>query len=170
MKSDKIMGGVSVMGFIAPNSIYDTYPVIDPIYGIDGLRNVDTIDDMLTISFERRRAGMVVGIEGGKRFFKLKDTTWTGELSDWDELLIFLVSDKPSEIKFIDKEKPYGLINGINNIFELNNLPILGSEHVFLNGILQDNGYEADYVLDKKKIIFNQPPLENMKVICSYRI
>jgi hypothetical protein len=169
MKSNKIMGGVSVMGFIAPNSIYDTYPVIDPIYGIDGLRNVDTIDDMLAITFERRRAGMVVGIEGGKRFFKLKDIEWSGELSDWDELLIFLVGDKPNEIKFVDKEKPNGLIDGVNKIFELDNTPIPGSEHIFLNGILQDSGVEFDYILDEKNIIFNEAPLENMRIICSYR-
>ena len=163
------MGGVSVMGFIAPNSVYDTYPVIDPIYGIDGLRNVDTIDDMLAISFERRRAGMVVGIEGGKRFFKLKDIDWSGKLSDWDELLIFLVGDKPNEIKFVDKEKPNGLIDGVNKIFELDNTPIPGSEHIFLNGILQDSGVEFDYILDEKNIIFNEAPLENMRIICSYR-
>lgn len=169
MENNKIMGGISVMGFIAPNSIYDTYPVIDPIYGIDGLRNVDTIDDMLSISFERRRAGMVVGIEGGKRFFKLKNIEWSGELSDWDELLIFLVGDKPNELNFIDKEKPYGLIDGVNNIFELSNSPIPGSEHVFLNGILQDAGVEFDYILDDKNIIFNEIPLENMRIICSYR-
>jgi hypothetical protein len=169
MASNKIMGGVSVMGFIAPNSVYDTYPVIDPIYGIDGLRNVDTIDDMLAISFERRRAGMVVGIEGGKRFFKLKDIDWSGKLSDWDELLIFLVGDKPNEIKFVDKEKPNGLIDGVNKIFELDNTPIPGSEHIFLNGILQDSGVEFDYILDEKNIIFNEAPLENMRIICSYR-
>jgi len=169
MDNNKIMGGVSVMGFITPNSIYDTYPVIDPIYGIDGLRNVDTIDDMLAISFERMRAGMVVGIDGGKRFFKLKNIEWSGELSDWDELLIFLVGDKPNELNFIDKEKPYGLIDGINNIFELSNSPIPDSEHVFLNGILQESGYDFDYVLNEKNIIFNQPPLENMRIICSYR-
>jgi hypothetical protein len=169
MMSFSLSWGVEVFGFISPSEPTDTYPVIDPIYGIDGLRNVDTIDDMLTISFERRRAGMVVGIEGGKRFFKLKDIEWSGELSDWDELLIFLVGDKPNELNFIDKEKPYGLINGINKIFELNKLPIPGSEHVFLNGMLQESGYEFDYVLDEKNIIFNQPPLENMRIICSYR-
>ena len=81
MENNKIIGGISVMGFIAPNSIYDTYPVIDPIYGIDGLRNVDTIDDMLNISFERRRPGMLVGVDGGTRFFKLKDIEWTGYIS-----------------------------------------------------------------------------------------
>ena len=73
MLDEKIIGGINVMGFISPNSIYDTYPVIDPLYGIDGLRNVNTIDELITIPDERRRAGMLVGIDGGDRFFKLKD-------------------------------------------------------------------------------------------------
>lgn len=160
------MGGVSVMGFIAPNSIYDTYPVIDPIYGIDGLRNVDTIDDMLTISFERRRAGMFVGVNGGERFFKLKDIEWDGSLSDWDEIKFLFIKD---EVLSIDKERPSGLIDGVNSIFTLSKLPIPGSEHVFLNGILQESGSDFDYILNGKNIIFNQAPLENMRVICSYR-
>ena len=73
MSDEKIIGGINIMGFVAPNSIYDTYPVIDPLYGIDGLRNVTTIDEMMAIPDERRRAGMIVGINGGDRFFKLKD-------------------------------------------------------------------------------------------------
>lgn len=166
MESNKIMGGVSVMGFIAPNSIYDTYPVIDPIYGIDGLRNVDTIDDMLAITFERRRAGMFVGVNGGERFFKLKDIEWTGEISDWDEFKVLLIKD---EVISIDKERPSGLVDGVNLIFTLSKLPIPGSEHVFLNGILQESGVEFDYILDEKNIIFNEAPLENMRIICSYR-
>lgn len=169
MNSNKIIGGVSVMGFIAPNSVYDTYPVIDPIYGIDGLRNVDTIDDMLNISFERRRAGMLVGINGGDRFFKLKDIEWTGELSDWDEIRILLIKDEPKEILYIDKEKPVGVVDGINKLFSLSRLPITNSEHIFLNGMLQENGEEFDYIIDGKNIIFNQAPISNMRIICSYR-
>jgi nucleoside-diphosphate-sugar epimerase len=71
--------------------------------------------------------------------------------------------------EFVDKEKPNGLIDGVNKIFELDNTPIPGSEHIFLNGILQDSGVEFDYILDEKNIIFNEAPLENMRIICSYR-
>lgn len=35
-----IPGTVTVTSIIAPTSTGDTYPVIDPRYGIDGLRNV----------------------------------------------------------------------------------------------------------------------------------
>ena len=57
-----ILGGVSVYGFIAPSTTGDTYAVIDPIYGIDGFRNVNSISEMNAIPNERRRAGMQVGV------------------------------------------------------------------------------------------------------------
>ena len=68
------IGGVGVMGFISPMSTDDTYAVVDPLYGIDGFRNVDTMQDMLEIPEERRRAGMIVGVNGGQNYYKLKDT------------------------------------------------------------------------------------------------
>jgi hypothetical protein len=40
MSDLSLSGGVSVYGFIAPLDSEDKYPVIDPIYGVDGLRNV----------------------------------------------------------------------------------------------------------------------------------
>ena len=43
MSDFNLRGGVGVMGYLSPMDTRDTYPVIDPIYGIDGLRNVDTI-------------------------------------------------------------------------------------------------------------------------------
>jgi hypothetical protein len=169
MENNKIIGGVSVMGFIAPNSIYDTYPVIDPLYGIDGLRNVNTIDDMLLIPDERRRSGMIVGVNGGSKFFKLKNIEWTGELTDWDEIQILLVKNNKPEIISIDKEKPNGIIDGINKKFTLDFYPIHNSEHLFLNGVLQENGELLDYIIDGKLIIFNEAPFKNMRLLCSYR-
>jgi len=170
MSDKKVIGGVSIMGFISPNSIHDTYPVIDPLYGIDGLRNVATIDEMITIPDERRRAGMLVGIDGGDRFFKLKDVVWNGTISDWDEIQILLVGNKHPDITFIDKEKPTGLTDGNNSTFKLSHIPITNSEHLYLNGILQEKGDDLDYVLDGKNIIFLEPPFDGMRVICSYRI
>ena len=61
------------------------------------------------------------------------------------------------------------LIDGVNNVFKLSKTPIPGSEHVFLNGMLQESGQNFDYILDGKNIIFNQAPIENMRIICSYR-
>jgi len=81
--SFSLSGGVEVYGFIAPTEITDEYPVIDPLYGIDGFRNVDTLSDLNSIPNLRRRAGMVVGISGGTQYYKLNPGPWTGTITDW---------------------------------------------------------------------------------------
>ena len=81
--SFSLSGGVEVFGFISPSEPTDTYPVIDPIYGIDGLRNVDTILDLDNIPDLRRRAGMVVGVSGGTEYYKLNPSPWNFDFTDW---------------------------------------------------------------------------------------
>lgn len=84
--------GVRVTGIIEPASPSDNYPVIDPLYGIDGLRCVTTVNDMYNIPLERRRGGMVVAVQDNYNtnvcYYKLKpNVTWNvGTLSstDWD--------------------------------------------------------------------------------------
>jgi hypothetical protein len=83
MGSFSLSGGVEVFGFISPSNTADQYPVIDPLYGIDGLRNVDSLSDLDGIPFLRRRAGMIVGVSGGTTFYKLNLPPWNGTLSDW---------------------------------------------------------------------------------------
>lgn len=83
MGSFSLSGGVEVFGFISPSDTTDTYPVIDPLYGIDGLRNVNTLTDLNNIPTLRRRAGMVVGVSGGTTYYKLNLPPWTNTLSDW---------------------------------------------------------------------------------------
>lgn len=165
MTDFKKLGGVGIMGYVSPLNTSDDYPVIDPLYGIDGLRNVKTIENMVKIPVERRRAGMVVGVEAGDRYFKLKNIKWTGELSDWDEIFFQTLSNH--NLKYVDKEKPIGEINDENNVFELSSKPIPNSEHVFLNGLLQDAN--EDYILDNKSIIFYFSPSVGSKIRCTYR-
>jgi hypothetical protein len=156
-----LVGGIGIMGFISPMDTEDTYAVIDPLYGIDGLRNVDTIEELNLISFERRRPGMIVGVGGGETYYKLKNLIdWSFEITDWDELDL-------TKVIHIDKEIPEGSIDGVNATFLLNNNPIPGSEHVYLNGLLQDE--VDDYSINYNTILFNEPPLSGMKIRCSYR-
>lgn len=68
----------------------------------------------------------------------------------------------------VDKEVPTGLINGINKIFVLDKTPVLGSESVFLNGVLQDSA--RDYSIEGNQIIFVEPPIDNMVIRCNYRV
>ena len=160
MSKFELYGGVGIMGFISPMDTKDTYAVIDPMYGIDGLRNVESITDLNNIPLARRRSGMVVGVNGGEQYFKLKKISWTYNISDWIQIDL-------TKINYIDKEIPEGLINDNNKIFELSSEPILNSEHVYLNGLLQDNG--DDYIVNNNNIIFNESPMYNSKIRCSYR-
>ena len=165
MSDFNLRGGVGVMGYLSPMDTRDTYPVIDPIYGIDGLRNVDTIEDLISISEERRRAGMIVGVSGGTVYYKLKQVEWVGDITDWE---LFSLGQQET-VTFVDKETPLGVIDGINNLFILSNIPDQNSEHFYLNGLLQDSGQFEDYTIIGNEIYFNQPPFVGMKIRCSYR-
>ena len=70
---------------------------------------------------------------------------------------------------FIYKEKPIGEVDGLNVNFVLNFEPIANSEHVFLNGLLMEEGIDSDYVLSGSSIIFNDAPPDNSKLICTYK-
>lgn len=80
-------GSIPITGFIAPTDNQDTYPVIDPIFGIDGLRNVPTEADMYVIPAGRRRVGMVVGCVGSGNYYKLLSPPWSYNSSDWANFL-----------------------------------------------------------------------------------
>ena len=87
MMSFSLSGGVEVYGFISPTDIVDTYPVIDPLYGIDGFRNVNNLTELNAIPTPRRRAGMVVGVSGGTQYYKLNLGPWNGTITDWSPFL-----------------------------------------------------------------------------------
>lgn len=63
----------------------------------------------------------------------------------------------PKVVRFFDREVPSGAIDGKNNTFVLLNSPIPFSEHVYLNGLLQEPG--RDYTLSGNLIIFNHNSL-----------
>lgn len=80
-------GSIAITGFIAPTDINDTYPVTDSLFGIDGLRNVGTTASMFAIPNDRRRQGMVVGVNNINSYFKLRAAPWNGTIADWDDFI-----------------------------------------------------------------------------------
>lgn len=70
---------------------------------------------------------------------------------------------------FVDKETPSGSVNGSNTAFVLANTPIAGSEHVHLNGLLQDVGAGNDYTISGATITYLSAPLTGDKIRVSYR-
>jgi len=69
---------------------------------------------------------------------------------------------------FSDKEIPTGNINGVNSSFTLSYTPIEGSEHIYLNGLLQESGVGNDYIISDSNITFLTPPEEGFKIRCTY--
>ena len=94
----QITGSVVVTGFISPSDTTDQYAVIDPIYGIDGLRNVATLSAMYTIPYPRRRLGMVVGVGvsgSSGTYYKLISDPGAGQsttIANWSQFAASSVS------------------------------------------------------------------------------
>lgn len=155
-------GGIGLLGYVSPMDTRDSYAVTDPVYGIDGLRNVATVNELNNIPFERRRAGMIVGVGGGENYYKLKNiSNWVYGISDWDELNL--------KQNYSDKESPMGVIDGVNSTFQLLYSPQTGSEHLYLNGMLQESGEGMDYLVDNNVITFTSAPEHGDRIRCSYR-
>ena len=75
-----IIGGVKVTGFISPTDDGDEYPVIDPVYGIGGLREMADAAARDAIPAPRRRAGMLVVTQDDMKTWQLQE-----DLESWTE-------------------------------------------------------------------------------------
>jgi hypothetical protein len=74
----------------------------------------------------------------------------------------------PTGLEFINKETPAGLVDGLNRTFRLAKKPVNGSDHIYMNGLLQDSDPECDYTITGQLIIFNEAPPVGSKLKCSY--
>lgn len=70
---------------------------------------------------------------------------------------------------FIDKETPTGLINSSNVTYTLANTPIVGSEHVYLNGLLMESGGGNDYTISGATITMLTAPTTGDRLKATYR-
>lgn len=141
-----IPGTVPVGGVLAPTAITDEYPVTDPSYAIDGLRNVNSFAERNAIPSLRRRAGMLVGITIGSPgetvYYKLLPEPWSYDDSDW--IIFNSGSSEPAgnntEIQFnnsgsfdADSRLTFDKITGIFKVDDfinfdaiINNITLLG--------------------------------------------
>lgn len=70
---------------------------------------------------------------------------------------------------FVDKEVPTGVINGVNAIFTLANVPTSGTDHWYRNGVLQNVTGGLDYTIAGAVATFVIAPIAGEKIVCSYR-
>jgi hypothetical protein len=66
----------------------------------------------------------------------------------------------------ISREVPIGVVDGVNLVFTLSNELVEKSEHVYLNGLLQDEG--EDYNITGRTITFIEAPYTGSRIRCSY--
>lgn len=70
--------------------------------------------------------------------------------------------------KYVAREVPAGLVNGVNDEFVLAETPVAGSEMVFLNGLLQEVGAGNDYTIVADTITFVVAPDSGDKISVTY--
>jgi hypothetical protein len=105
----------------------------------------------------------------------LGDTRWYCPVNDGGTLgttAITFTQDASNGLtatNFVDKEVPTGAINGSNTSFTLANTPTSGTEHVYLNGLLQESGAGNDYTITANTITFIIAPLTGEKIRVTYR-
>ena len=124
------------------------------------------IADLNNLPQAQRKPGMFASTGDGSQLYKLKSQPWTYTDSDWEEIVLTKESE---EVKFIDRETLTGDVDGINDSFTLQYTPIIGSEHIYLNGMLQESGIEYDYVSSGSGVVFNEAPPSDSRIKCSYR-
>lgn len=66
------------------------------------------------------------------------------------------------------KESPEEIIDGENTVFSIKKLPIPGSEHLFVNGVLQKHGEDYDYLMTNNVINMNYPVPMYSVITCTY--
>lgn len=70
---------------------------------------------------------------------------------------------------FVVRETPSGSINGSNTSFSLANSPVVGSEELYLNGLLQEQGAGKDYTISGTTITMAAAPVSGDVLKVSYR-
>jgi hypothetical protein len=71
-------------------------------------------------------------------------------------------------LEYVSDEIPNGIIDGLNTIFTLNNIPVFDSVKISLNGLVQFRGISRDYTISGNTITFSKAPKTNSKLFVCY--
>jgi len=79
----RVSGSVPLGGFIAPLDEADSYPVMDPVWGLGSLRTVQSIVERNAITTARREEGMIVYVIDNETYYGLESPLTN---ADWAPL------------------------------------------------------------------------------------
>jgi hypothetical protein len=142
-----------------------------PSGSIDGINTTYTLTHSPTPGSDHLYLNGILIEDGSSTDYNISSSiiTFSEPLLNGSKLLCtyYYADETPLKI-FKDKEIPSGSINGINKVFNLQYLPVDNSEHLYLNGVLQENGDGNDYVISDSTITFKEAPPINTKLRCTY--
>jgi hypothetical protein len=136
--------------------------------------NIDGINTTYTLAHEPILGSDHIYLNGVLIEDKDNDYSISGSLVTFSNPLLpgmklsctYYYQDSTPVKVFADKEQPSGSIDGNNMTFTLKHTPVEESEHIYLNGVLQENG--GDYNISSSIITFIEAPLTQMKLRCTY--
>jgi hypothetical protein len=70
---------------------------------------------------------------------------------------------------FVTRETPTGTINGVNATFTLVNTPLVNTEEIYLNGLLQEPGAGNDYNISGATITMLNIPATGDRLRVNYQ-
>ena len=142
-----------------------------PVGEIDGVNTTYTLANEPVLGSEHLYLNGILIEEGSNTDYSISGSyiTFDEPLFAGSKLSCTYYYNDTTPVKiFVDKEIPSGSIDGVNTIFELSYLPVLGSEHLYLNGVLQESGVGNDYTISDSTITFFEAPQSGLKVRCTY--
>jgi len=99
----------------------------------------------------------------------LTPTTLSGDISSVSGAgSVTLASTVLKQTSLVVREAPSGAINGTNTAFTLAYTPVVGTEQVFLNGILQEPGAGNDYTIAGAAITYLTAPVSGDRIRVTY--
>jgi hypothetical protein len=160
------IGGATT--YTGSNGITVAGNVISPVYGSAANTVCQGNDSRLTDS----RSPVGTALTSANIFVGSAGNLAAAVLMSGDVTLsntgVATVANQVKLTKLIVRETPSGTINGSNTAFTIINTPVLGSECVFLNGILQDAGAGNDYTISGSAITMLAAPLSGDKIRVNY--
>ena len=181
------MENIPVSGLLSPISSTDNYPIIDPAFGIDGLRNLGSTQSMYNIPLEKRRAGMVVGvpINNTTGYYKLKSegngVTWSvGEVTNWDSFLVSPSASIPIKYEVINEtiDIPSGymylihgnLTIGATGVINNNGRVVIINGDLFTSSNGQFNGIYTTVSYYVQKVVKTFSAIQNVGITVSHNL
>lgn len=129
--------------------------------------SLETVTGGLRVKLATNEGDVYIGFSGTK---VATPVTLSGDVSSiTGSGIVTLGSTIQRTANFIDREVPTGEIGSGNVTFTLANTPIAGSEHVYLNGMLQESGAGNDYTISTLTITYLTAPLAGDRLLVSYR-